>query len=468
MFTSFESSNTPGIRSYDLSRIIAGGASTAKISLEDDCAPVQYFVGGANTTAIRVYLPSSPVVGKQITIKYDGNTASGQLLEIWEGVFTTALAILGYGQTMTFVYAPQSTSYNSTNHRPTSWVRLFGGGGSNTYAANGYVASGQSNNATNSFSAILGGQSNSISGASSTVGGGIANLVSSAFAATLGGSANFNTGTYATIGGGQSNVASASHSFVGGGQNNTASASHSFVGGGAYGTTRGVQGLHAFPACNAPVSSSSGVTQSALLILGRITSDATTATLTSNSAVAGSTANQLALAARAASYVKGSVIAAANFSLDTTSATGAAGTATLGFAAQTVAPFIVGQTIVVAGVTPTGYDGTYAVTACTTVSVSYANATTAAQTVAGTVTATSLTKAWVFEAVIMRASTVASSIRLVSAVTPTVVAEDTDALAWAISVTADTTNGALKVEATGAASTTIRWVCKLESTEVTF
>ena len=83
-------------------------------------------------------------------------------------------------------------------------------------------------------------------------------------------------------------------------------------------------------------------------------------------------------------YVK-SIPYAGVSSIATTAATGSAGTATLTFAAQSTAPYAVGQTITVAGVTPTGYNGTYVVTACTTTTVSYANATTAAQTVAGTI-----------------------------------------------------------------------------------
>lgn len=78
--------------------------------------------------------------------------------------------------------------------------------------------------------------------------------------------------------------------------------------------------------------------------------------------------------------------------ITTTAATGAAGTATLTFAAQSSAPFAVGQTITVAGITPSGYNGTYVVTACTTTTVSYANATTAAQTVAGTIVGNSTIK----------------------------------------------------------------------------
>lgn len=72
-------------------------------------------------------------------------------------------------------------------------------------------------------------------------------------------------------------------------------------------------------------------------------------------------------------------------SLATTAATGDATTATITFAAQTIPPFIVGSYIHVTGVTPTGYNGTFAVTACTTTTVSYLNTTTGAQTVAGSV-----------------------------------------------------------------------------------
>jgi len=65
--------------------------------------------------------------------------------------------------------------------------------------------------------------------------------------------------------------------------------------------------------------------------------------------------------------------------LSVSASTGAASVATLTFAAQTTAPFSVGQYITVSGFTSSaaGYNGSYAVTACTTTTVSYANATTA-------------------------------------------------------------------------------------------
>ena len=71
----------------------------------------------------------------------------------------------------------------------------------------------------------------------------------------------------------------------------------------------------------------------------------------------------------------------------TLTATGTGTVATLTFATQATAPYSVGGTITVAGVTPTGFNGTYTVTACTTSSVSYASTATGPQTVAGTVVA---------------------------------------------------------------------------------
>jgi len=75
--------------------------------------------------------------------------------------------------------------------------------------------------------------------------------------------------------------------------------------------------------------------------------------------------------------------------IPTTAATGSGTAATLSFTALPFPPFAVGQLITVATIVPTGYRATnVAVTACTTSSVSYLNATTGAQTVAGTISAT--------------------------------------------------------------------------------
>ena len=72
-------------------------------------------------------------------------------------------------------------------------------------------------------------------------------------------------------------------------------------------------------------------------------------------------------------------------SIATTAVNGTGTTATITFATQAAAPFPVGSTILVEGVTAAGYNGVYTVTACTTTTVSYANATTGAATVQGIV-----------------------------------------------------------------------------------
>lgn len=71
----------------------------------------------------------------------------------------------------------------------------------------------------------------------------------------------------------------------------------------------------------------------------------------------------------------------------TTAASGDGTTATISFS-RAIPIIPVGTTITVAGVTPAGYNATATVTASTTTSVSYLNATTGAQTVAGTITQT--------------------------------------------------------------------------------
>ena len=273
--------------------------------------------------------------------------------------------------------------------------------------------------------------------------------------------------------GGGNNQATGAYSFIGGGgdagtasNRNVASGDWSAIMGGRAGTTRGITGNHVFPACSIPIASGAGYSQSALLVLAKQTTDATATVITSDGGSA-TTSNQVILPNNSAYYFTGSVISTAQFALTTTATAGSAGTATITFAAQTVAPFVVGQTIVVAGVTPLGYNGTQTVTACTTTTVQFANATTGAQTVAGTVTATSLTKAWTIEGAIMRTSAVGGT-RLIGSPTVTSSYGDTGTSAWSITATADTTNGGLKITFTGAAATTIRTVCKIETTECTY
>jgi len=82
--------------------------------------------------------------------------------------------------------------------------------------------------------------------------------------------------------------------------------------------------------------------------------------------------------------LRGVAYSAPGNNLVITASSGTGTIATLTFAARSAAPFAVGDTIVVSGMgftAPlTGYNGTYTVTACTTTTVSYANATTGTTT----------------------------------------------------------------------------------------
>jgi hypothetical protein len=74
-----------------------------------------------------------------------------------------------------------------------------------------------------------------------------------------------------------------------------------------------------------------------------------------------------------------------NTSINAAGASGNGTTVTLTFPVQAAVPFAVGSTIIVTGFTPTGYNGTYTVSASTTSSVSYVNSTVATMTFAGNV-----------------------------------------------------------------------------------
>jgi len=75
-------------------------------------------------------------------------------------------------------------------------------------------------------------------------------------------------------------------------------------------------------------------------------------------------------------------------SLVTSAASGTGSVATLTFAIRSFPPFTVGQSITISGVIPSGYNGTYTVTNCTSSTVSYANTTTGAQSTSGTASPT--------------------------------------------------------------------------------
>jgi hypothetical protein len=383
MFTGFASENTPAIQVWDFFRTFANTSAIRSVSLSDDCAPIQVFRTGATaSSSIRVYLPTAPIEGKQITIVNQQYGSSAQSLVILSsdtsgngadfGLFT-----LGQGDSLVLVYSKQNITYGTNAGLVQSgWISL----------------NKSSPTAGNNYSAIVGGNLNSSPAAYCFIGGGESNSSNSSYSAILGGSTNTVSNSYCGILGGVANNASGSNSAIVGGASNVANSTYGVVIGGAYGTPRSIIGSFVTPASNNPITATSGRTQTATLLLGRQTSDATATVLTSNTSGAG-TSNQVILPNNSAYTFEGTCIA--------------------------------------------------------------------------NVTGGGNTSGWKFEGVIKRGANAAST-ALVAAVTPTVIAQDVGAVTWVLAITADTTNGGIAVTVTGAAATTIRWVCKIETTEVTF
>jgi hypothetical protein len=84
------------------------------------------------------------------------------------------------------------------------------------------------------------------------------------------------------------------------------------------------------------------------------------------------------------------------------------------------------------------------------------------------VTGAGNTASWTFQGAIKRGSGVGTTAIVGTGITAVSVAADAGASTWAVSITADTTNGGLAVTVTGQAATTIRWVCQVETTEMTY
>lgn len=292
-------------------------------------------------------------------------------------------------------FTPHGVVVGGGNNQATGSYSFIGGGGDAGTAANRNVASGD-------WSVVCGGARNTASGWGSFIGGGAAHVASGLGSVVCGGGiygANFsslatNQSTAAStfVGAGLSNAASGNYAFVGAGIQNQATSQFSAIMGGSNGTVRAIEGNHVFPACFSSVANALGVSQSALLILGRQTTDATATVLTSNASAAGTT-NQVILPNNSAYFFRGEVVS---------------------------------------GVTGGGD-----------------------------------TKGWTIEGVIKRGANAAST-ALVGTPTVTSSFADAGASTWTIAVTADTTNGGLRVTFTGQASTTIRTVCQIRTTEMTY
>jgi hypothetical protein len=289
-------------------------------------------------------------------------------------------------------FTPHGIVVGGGNNTATGSYSFIGGGGDAGTAGNRNVASGD-------WSFVGGGRRNTASGIGSTVAGGgtdggsiFSNIASGTLSTVSGGWNNVAGGTIATVSGGQTNNANGTAATITGGSDNVATGSYATVVGGQLGWTRSINGNVVFSPCAQPIAFGSGLSQTALLVLARQTTDATSTVLRSDTSAA-STTNQVILPNNSAYFFTGEVVA---------------------------------------GVTGGGN-----------------------------------TKGWTIEGVIKRGANAAST-ALVGTPTVTSSYADAGASTWVIAVTADTTNGGLAVTFTGQASTTIRTVCQIRTTEMTF
>lgn len=111
------------------------------------------------------------------------------------------------------------------------------GGGSNNIAGefSSTVAGGNGNNATGDYSTVGGGSGNLSDDNYGTVGGGSSNQATGGSATVAGGSGNIASESYTTVAGGADGVASGTNATVGGGSDNQATGGYSTIAGGESG-----------------------------------------------------------------------------------------------------------------------------------------------------------------------------------------------------------------------------------------
>jgi hypothetical protein len=383
------------------------------------------FIGGGFTnsgTSGSVVTTQSATMNATTAVTLSGSNASIKVGQYITGTSisgdTYVAAISGTSLTLSKVASGSSTSTLSFftphgvvvgggNNQATGSYSFIGGGGDAGTAANRNVASGD-------WSTVGGGFVTKATGKWSTAGGGIGNTASGEGSVVVGGgsyggggSGNTASSTSSFVGAGYGNTANGYCSTVVGGTGNVASNNFSFVGGGG--------GNSANTAGTAILGGYSGTTRS---IEGMQAIPACTQPINS---IQGTT--------QAALLVLGVQTTDATATILRSNTSAASGTNQI-ILPNNSAYYFKGSVI--------------------------ANVTGAANGAS-----------WSFEGAIMRGANAASTVLIG---TPAInrVASTSGASAWTIALTADTTNGGLAVTVTGAAATTIRWVCKAETTEVTF
>jgi hypothetical protein len=423
MFNGFPVTNTPAVQVWDFVR----GASTAadrSVILTDDCAPIQFFKTGVAST-INLYLPPSYPEGKTLTIINSPFLTTALSIAIYASdARNTTTGVSGSGdniyrvragQTLQFFYTKQTLDQATTASSVTGWT-CISQGSANSSAPNAFATAGGTTFGTNAFaagssvtasgtqSAAVGGLNSTASGTGSFVASGNTNTASGTGSVVVA-SVSSATNTYAGVFGGSSNQATANTACVFGGDTNTASALNAVMLGGTLSSANG--------SYSSVIGGKRGNTRSVNSYRCYPSGEPFTTD-------AGCQAGLLVLA-----------VQTTDATVTTLRSNSSAASATNQLVLPNNSAYHVSGSCV------------------------------------ATVTGGGNTKAWTFDAVIKRGANAAST-AIVGTVIKNIMAADAGASTWDITIDADTTNGCLRVRVTGQAATTIRWTCRLESTEVTY
>jgi len=428
-FTEAESTASPNATVYVDSLKVAGTSTDVDVAL---------VAKGAGATLAQV--PDGTTAGgnKRGTYATDwqksrssaSHVASGNFSVISGGELNTCSAVYGFvgGGYGNITSGQYGVICGGTTNTVTSNFSCILGGNSNTVSSGTYafIGGGQLNSTTGSQAVVGGGYNNAVSGSSSSILGGLSNLLNySNYGAICGGSNNkiianatcgfigggeqnaISSGTHATIGGGFTNTSYGQYSFVGGGQSNTANVIGAVVAGGL---TNNASGQY-----SAILGGSYGTTR-------------------------GITGFQ--------------VFPACNAPIGTSQGCTQAGLLLLGRQTTNSTPTVLSSN---------------SQSGATSNQLLLENNSACSFTgeVIATVGLAGATARWTISGAAKKEYTAASA-ALVGTPTVTMTHNDAGAAGWGVAVTVDTSRGCLSVTVTGAASTTIRWVCKIETTEVTF
>lgn len=245
------------------------------------------------------------------------------------------------------------------------------------------------------------------SGTNSAVLSGSDNIASNTHATVCGGLGNSATGVYSFAGGGNANTALSSFAGVASGQSNVASGIYSFIGGGSNNTANA--------GGSAILGGYYGTTRS---IEGYHVFPACVQPISGS---AGVTQSARLLLARQTTNDTATVLASDANAIAATNQVTLPNNSAYSFSGEVIA----------------------------------------------TITGGGDTARWTINGAIKRGATAATT-AMVGTPTVTMTHNNAGAAAWVVAITANTTLGCLTVTVTGAAATTIRWVAKIDTTEVTF